>query len=102
MPLLFLAQFLNNNSRHPHKTLNKFILINIDSLNIYHIFQFFFTLWDFVKIPAASSLTAAAAAAAAAESQPQSGVRDKPSEKSRIFSNFIVIFLQKEKSGILL
>ena len=80
MPLLFIAQFLNNNSRHPHKTLNKFILINIDSLNIYHIFQFFFTLWDFVKIPAASSLTAAAAAAAAAaataaESQPQSGVR---------------------------
>ena len=27
---------------------------------------------------------------------------DKPSKKSRIFSNFIVIFLQKEKSGILL
>ena len=27
---------------------------------------------------------------------------DKPSEKSRIFSNFIVIFLQNAKSGILL
>jgi ribosomal protein L7/L12 len=85
--LLFLAQFLNNNSRHPHKTLNKFILINIDSLNIYHIFQFIFTLWDFVKIPAASSLTAAAAAAAAAaataaESQPQSGVRWGPTVQS--------------------
>ena len=47
---------------------------NIDSLNICHIFQFLFTLWDFVKIPAASSL-AAAVAATAAESEPQFGVR---------------------------
>ena len=42
------------------------------------IFQFFFTLWDFFKIPAVSPLTAAAAAVApqlAAGTQPQLWVR---------------------------